>query len=629
MPCLAGARLQATLSHIQFKALRTIYAPKKDHLRRVAETSGASPISSTRWEERVVAELDSDLTKWFNSIPPYLKWDDKRALKTDMDKLLAVLSARLHVKYFGTQILVHREYVNPQKQGVLTWPSLSICQNSARSLCHIVAYLTRSELLRYCWFDIPLQTTNTATLLLLSISEAKKASSEINQSILSDIQKCIDAMLHLQSISYIAHQTIIGLKELCDVQGIDHGLRFELPQRPKKNLAARASSAAGAASQTLQDGSNSRADAGQMTRRSPDGMAVNSTTPSNQRLDSSSHIARSQQTSSPFSTVSAIHPGVTNPASSTNQDPSPSVQQVLLHEHFNSLQSSPFPYLSQQWKGGADSTFSAPSSVHAPSQGGGQAMPQGQPSQYYNTYPNFDSTVPHPEAWPQPPTLSNPSAGSMPHWSENPESWQKTLASGDMQGLLNSVQATGSNANVQEASSRAYPSLASGMSSAPSGDQSAGQPSYSNNPKPSERTASRSQDSTPDTHNQPSSLGFHWENFLPGMPAQGMHTANWLNHGSGGPPPSDGLHYIPYGNSQQMNIVHAQQSQQYSQPQPQHAQSRPHIPSAPSSYYGGQPHPQSQQQQQQQQVYMTGPPGTHGSNNQGAGSSDMYQNMRY
>lgn len=57
----------------------------------------------------------------------------------------------------------------PLGAGVLTWPSLSICQNSARSLCHVLAYLTQNDLLKYCWVDIPLQATNTSTLLLLSV----------------------------------------------------------------------------------------------------------------------------------------------------------------------------------------------------------------------------------------------------------------------------------------------------------------------------------------------------------------------------------------------------------------------------------------------------------------------------
>lgn len=79
--------------------------------------TNTSPLSASRWEERIVAELEADLTKWYNSIPDYLRWNDKRALNTDMDKLLAIISSRLHVKYFGTQILVHREFVDPQKQG--------------------------------------------------------------------------------------------------------------------------------------------------------------------------------------------------------------------------------------------------------------------------------------------------------------------------------------------------------------------------------------------------------------------------------------------------------------------------------------------------------------------------------
>lgn len=146
---------------IQTKALRTIYAPRIDT---------PKAYSASRWEERVISELDHSLHRWQHSLPPICQWDDKRPLTTEEERFSALRSALLHVDFYSTQILIHRQFVAASRQKLITWPSATICQNAARSMCHTLCYLLRKDLLQWSWVHAPLNATNTATLLLVTVS---------------------------------------------------------------------------------------------------------------------------------------------------------------------------------------------------------------------------------------------------------------------------------------------------------------------------------------------------------------------------------------------------------------------------------------------------------------------------
>ena len=102
----------------------------------------------------MVAELDSALNQWIDSVPTHrtcsfpllrfelhdanagrvVRWDPRRE---DPDFLSQ--SAFLYSTYYELQIVVHRQYIpSPKKTLSLPFPSLAICANAARSLVHIV-----------------------------------------------------------------------------------------------------------------------------------------------------------------------------------------------------------------------------------------------------------------------------------------------------------------------------------------------------------------------------------------------------------------------------------------------------------------------------------------------------------
>ena len=110
-------------------------------------------MTGSEWNEKIVAELDSQLNLWVSTIPDHceysslpirswllrvssfffllfaVKWDPLNPHKS-----ISVQSTILYVTYYWVQVLVHRPFISPtNEEAVLTYPSLTICANAARS----------------------------------------------------------------------------------------------------------------------------------------------------------------------------------------------------------------------------------------------------------------------------------------------------------------------------------------------------------------------------------------------------------------------------------------------------------------------------------------------------------------
>lgn len=63
-----------------------------------------------------------------------VRWDPNRE-----DEVFFNQSAMLYAQYYLVQIIVHRPYIpTPGKQSPLSFPSLAICTNAARSCSHVM-----------------------------------------------------------------------------------------------------------------------------------------------------------------------------------------------------------------------------------------------------------------------------------------------------------------------------------------------------------------------------------------------------------------------------------------------------------------------------------------------------------
>ncbi|KAH9485168.1 putative transcriptional regulatory protein [Psilocybe cubensis] len=110
-------------------ALRTLYTTKKSKL--------LSGFIGSEWEGRMVAELDSAMNGWKDSLPPHLRWDPNTQNPAFFSQ-----SVNLNSTFFYVQIQIHRPFLT--KKSPLSFPSLAMCTNAARSCTHVLeAGMTR------------------------------------------------------------------------------------------------------------------------------------------------------------------------------------------------------------------------------------------------------------------------------------------------------------------------------------------------------------------------------------------------------------------------------------------------------------------------------------------------------
>ncbi|EKM58695.1 uncharacterized protein PHACADRAFT_117794 [Phanerochaete carnosa HHB-10118-sp] len=111
------------LERVHAHALRTIYS-----------LQGARSLSDPEHAQQIVAELDSELNQWVDSIPEHLKYDPNRE-----DFPFAGQSASLYASYYHLRIFIHRPFITtPRRRVPLPFPSLAICTNAARSCIQVL-----------------------------------------------------------------------------------------------------------------------------------------------------------------------------------------------------------------------------------------------------------------------------------------------------------------------------------------------------------------------------------------------------------------------------------------------------------------------------------------------------------
>ncbi|KAN0130569.1 Fungal specific transcription factor domain containing protein [Lactarius tabidus] len=162
-------------------ALRTIYSLSKSTLmtgRRAREKG---------WEEHTVAELDSALNGWFDSIPDHLRWDPHRE-----DETFFVQSANLRASYYFIQIAIHRPFIPSSRKGSsLSFAALAICASAARAYSHVADAMRKKYPLRTSPNTI-MPAFASAVILLLSLWGAKRSGTTLDPAKeMQDVRKCL------------------------------------------------------------------------------------------------------------------------------------------------------------------------------------------------------------------------------------------------------------------------------------------------------------------------------------------------------------------------------------------------------------------------------------------------------
>lgn len=193
------------LNQILAFALRTIYSINKSKI--------LLGFVGQQWEQHIVAELDSALNKWVDSVPDHLRWDPTRE-----HRIFFVQSASLYSTYYHLQILIHRPFIpSPRKPSPLSFPSLAICTNAARSCSHVADVLRRrSPGIPVPHFQLPAFTAGI--VLLLSIWGVKRSGVSIDPAKeMEDVYKCMQVLKDAETRWHSAGRLWDVLCELASV----------------------------------------------------------------------------------------------------------------------------------------------------------------------------------------------------------------------------------------------------------------------------------------------------------------------------------------------------------------------------------------------------------------------------
>ncbi|KAK0466862.1 fungal-specific transcription factor domain-containing protein [Desarmillaria tabescens] len=145
------------------------------------------------WEEQIVAELDSALNTWIDTLPDHLQWDPNRENFIHFKQSAALLGA-----YYDLRMLIHRPFITTRcHSSKWPFPSLTICTDAAHSCSHIVDIQHqrggKSPFAGYLAF-------NAALVLLFNIWNRQQSGISVDvKKEMDDVHKCMRILHSLES----------------------------------------------------------------------------------------------------------------------------------------------------------------------------------------------------------------------------------------------------------------------------------------------------------------------------------------------------------------------------------------------------------------------------------------------
>ncbi|KAJ7506045.1 fungal-specific transcription factor domain-containing protein [Mycena galericulata] len=170
------------LSNIFAFSLRVVYSSRK--------SKELLALRDEAWEEHLVAELDSALNKWVDSIPGHLRWDPNLE-----DTVFFRQSVVLYCSYYHVQMTTHRAFIPMiRKAAPTSLPSLAICTNAARSCSHVAEISRKRMGHRPVVYLLPALKT-ASIILLLNVWSGKRTGlpPHMNTAI-TEVHKCMAAI---------------------------------------------------------------------------------------------------------------------------------------------------------------------------------------------------------------------------------------------------------------------------------------------------------------------------------------------------------------------------------------------------------------------------------------------------
>ncbi|KAK0482261.1 fungal-specific transcription factor domain-containing protein [Armillaria novae-zelandiae] len=191
---------QIRLSGIMSVVVRNLYSIKKGR-----DMLGLSE----KEDQQIVADIDSSMNAWMNSIPDHLRWDPD-----NNNTSFFYQSAVLNNTYYMLQIHIHRPFLRTNSP--LSEPSLVISTTAARSCTRIhQVFSTRIK------FSVPyflMGAFMSGAVLAMNIWSRKRAGGPPNADDLAGFQQCLATFMHAADTWNIAGRSLKIFKGMASVE---------------------------------------------------------------------------------------------------------------------------------------------------------------------------------------------------------------------------------------------------------------------------------------------------------------------------------------------------------------------------------------------------------------------------
>ncbi|KAG5648612.1 hypothetical protein DXG03_003223 [Asterophora parasitica] len=168
-------------------SLRTLYSTKKAKI--------WSGHVGNEWQHRLVAQINSELNNWKESVPEHLKWDPLRT-----DPLYFDQSTAIYTVFYYVQMQIHRPLISRNTPTISS--SLATCTDAARRCGHLldVQFKRRPLALPH----VVISSFTAGVILLLGVWSGQKDFDPHDD--MATVQSCLHTLKVLEPTWHIAEQ---------------------------------------------------------------------------------------------------------------------------------------------------------------------------------------------------------------------------------------------------------------------------------------------------------------------------------------------------------------------------------------------------------------------------------------
>ncbi|KAK4702738.1 hypothetical protein P7C70_g3481, partial [Phenoliferia sp. Uapishka_3] len=122
--------------------------------------------------------------------------------------------------FFAGSITLHREFITPRQTAPLSFPSIAICSNAARSCVHVLDHLRKCGLIGDLFWLAPLDLATAGMILTIILIRQGRDRRELESSIVADTKICIDVLNAMAPSTCMAMKISKVLTRLIDTASV-------------------------------------------------------------------------------------------------------------------------------------------------------------------------------------------------------------------------------------------------------------------------------------------------------------------------------------------------------------------------------------------------------------------------